>query len=56
MVDIGCNWTRVWDRRGRRFVDLSDPFGTEVRWEPQAQVDARMAMLEDLRGACTGFF
>lgn len=38
-----CDWTRLVDRRGGRFVDLTDPFESEVRW----QTPARRAAPED---------
>lgn len=28
-----CDWQGVWDHQARRKLDLSDPFGTEERWE-----------------------
>lgn len=51
-----CGWTRVWDRRDRCFVDLSDPFGTSVVWQRYEHAEARRSMLEFCRGVWSEYF
>lgn len=51
-----CGWTRVWDRRDRLFVDLSDPFGTSVVWQRYEHAEARRSMLEFCRGVWSEYF
>lgn len=31
--EYSCDWTGVWDHRGGRYLDLSEPFVSEERWQ-----------------------
>jgi proteasome accessory factor A len=53
-----CDWQAVWDQVESRFLDLSDPFGTEENWREDTENEGVMAALSlfgpNSRTACLG--
>jgi hypothetical protein len=43
-----CTWTGIWDYKGERMMDLSDPFEDEVKWKKLPREEFTMRRLHGL--------